>query len=281
MEFTLPDPGPVNPEFARPASRADLERAAAALAARGFAAHVADSGKEARRLVLEALPEGAEVHIALSETMRALGLTAEIDESGRYDSVRAKLNALDRETQASERRKLGAAPDYMLGSAHAITDDGVVVVGSGSGSQLGAYAYAAGSVILVVATTSSCATRPRPCAASASTRSRVSSPACRTRGTRAPCSPRCSRCISSPAAASGSSCCRRRSASDLPAAIAACRDGAYPRRMALRWLTGFGAFWVAFPAVSAGGPAYLVPIGLGFVAWAALVAYAADEPVRR
>jgi hypothetical protein len=38
----------------------------------------------------------------------------------------------------------------MLGSAHAITDDGTVVVGSGSGSQLGAYAYAAGSVILVV-----------------------------------------------------------------------------------------------------------------------------------
>ena len=47
-------------------------------------------------------------------------------------------------------RKLGAAPDYIVGSAHAITDDGVVMVGSGSGSQLGAYAYAAGSVILVV-----------------------------------------------------------------------------------------------------------------------------------
>lgn len=47
-------------------------------------------------------------------------------------------------------RKLGAAPDYIVGSAHAITDDGVILVGSGSGSQLGAYAYAAGSVILVV-----------------------------------------------------------------------------------------------------------------------------------
>jgi hypothetical protein len=47
-------------------------------------------------------------------------------------------------------RKLGAAPDYLVGSAHAITDDGVVLVGSGSGSQLGAIAYAAGAVILVV-----------------------------------------------------------------------------------------------------------------------------------
>ena len=47
-------------------------------------------------------------------------------------------------------QKLGAAPDYILGSAHAVTDDGEIVVGSGSGSQLGAYAYAGGHVILVI-----------------------------------------------------------------------------------------------------------------------------------
>jgi len=47
-------------------------------------------------------------------------------------------------------RKLAAAPDYIVGSAHAVTDSGEIIVGSGSGSQLGAYAYAAGRVILVV-----------------------------------------------------------------------------------------------------------------------------------
>jgi hypothetical protein len=31
-------------------------------------------------------------------------------------------------------RKLGAAPDYIHGSAHAVTDVGEIVVGSGSGS---------------------------------------------------------------------------------------------------------------------------------------------------
>jgi L-lactate utilization protein LutC len=150
MAFTLPDPGPPNLEFERPADRARLERTAAALADRGFNAQVADSAEHARRLVLEAIPEGSEVHIALSETMREIGITSEIDESGRYDSIRLRLNALDRETQGRERRKLGAAPDYIVGSAHAITDDGEVIVGSGSGSQLGAYAYAGGHVILVV-----------------------------------------------------------------------------------------------------------------------------------
>ena len=150
MAFTLPDPGPPNLDFERPADRAHLERTAAALTARGFKAQVADSGEQARQLVLGAIPEGSEVHIALSETMREIGITEEIDESGRYDSVRARLSVLDRETQGREMRKLGAAPDYIVGSAHAITDDGEIVVGSGSGSQLGAYAYAGGHVILVV-----------------------------------------------------------------------------------------------------------------------------------
>jgi len=100
--------------------------------------------------VLEAIPPGAEVHVALSETMRELGITAEIDQSGRYDSVRSRLTALDRATQARQMAKLGAAPDYIAGSAHAVTDAGEIIVGSGSGSQLGAHAYAAGHVILVI-----------------------------------------------------------------------------------------------------------------------------------
>jgi LUD domain len=150
MTITLPDPGPPNLEFERPADRPHLERTAAALGARGFNAQVADSAEHARQLVLEAIPEGAEVHLALSETLRELGVASEIDESGRYDSVRSRLNALDRQTQSREMRKLGAAPDYIVGSAHAVTDDGEIIVGSGSGSQLGAYAYAGGNVILVI-----------------------------------------------------------------------------------------------------------------------------------
>ena len=150
MSFTLQDPGPPNTEFEQSADRAQLDRTAVALSARGFKAQVADSAVRARELVLAAIPEGAEVHIALSETMRELGITDEIDTSGRYDSIRARLGAMGRETQDREMRKLGAAPDYIVGSAHAVTEDGQIVVGSGSGSQLGAYAYAGGLVILVV-----------------------------------------------------------------------------------------------------------------------------------
>lgn len=150
MNLTWPDPGQPNLEFERPADRARLERTAAALASRGFGVHIADSVKEARRLALEAIPDGAEVHTALSETIRELGIAADIDESGRYDSIRSRISTLDRQTQGREMRKIAAAPDYIIGSAHAVTDAGEIIVGSGSGSQLGSYAYAAGHVILVI-----------------------------------------------------------------------------------------------------------------------------------
>ena len=58
--------------------------------------------------------------------------------------------AMDRETQGREIRKLVAAPDFMLGSVAAVTEDGTLVAASATGSQLGAYAAGAGRLILVV-----------------------------------------------------------------------------------------------------------------------------------
>ena len=107
MSFVLPDPGAPNAEFERPADPARLERVSLALQARGFKAQVAASGAEARQIVLDGIPLGAEVHTALSQTVIGVGIASEIDESGRYDSLRVKLAQLDRETQAREMRKLG------------------------------------------------------------------------------------------------------------------------------------------------------------------------------
>jgi len=190
MAFTLPDPGSPNVEFEHPADRPRLERTAAALTDRGFKVQIANTAEHARELVLGAIPEGSEVHIALSETMRELGITKEIDESGRYDSIRARLNALDRETQGREMRKLGAAPDFIIGSAHAITDDGQIVVGSGSGSQLGAYAYAGGNVILVVGHQKLVADLDEGLRASANTACQGNTRVCKASATREACSPR-------------------------------------------------------------------------------------------
>ena len=96
------------------------------------------------------LPAGAEVFTQTSITVETTGLAKEINESGRYQSVRNALNSMNPQTQAREMRKLGAAPDFAVGSAHAVTKKGTVIIASNTGSQLPAYAYGAGTLIWVV-----------------------------------------------------------------------------------------------------------------------------------
>lgn len=137
-------------EFARPASEEELKRAAAALEAHGIQVLVVQNGIEAKRLALEMVPAGSEVSTGASITLETIGVLAEIEQSGRYNAVRPRLRSMDRATQAREMRKLGNVPDYMLGSVHALTEDGSLLIASLTGSQLSPYANGAGKVILVV-----------------------------------------------------------------------------------------------------------------------------------
>src|SRR5204863_7944331 len=107
-------------------------------------------GAEAKRMFFELIPEGSEVFLGASVTLETLGIKDEIDKSGKYDSIRPKMFAMNRETQGREIRKLGGAPDFTAGSVHAVTEDGHVLIASNTGSQLSPYASSAGKVIWVV-----------------------------------------------------------------------------------------------------------------------------------
>lgn len=138
------------PAFPTSASADPLERVAEKLRSNNIEAIVVDTRDEARDLVIGMVPERAEVHSGKSKTIEDLGLFKVFMESGRYDAIRPKLYAMDRATQGREMRKLGAVPDYELGSVAAITEDGALIVASATGNQIAAYAGGAGRVILVV-----------------------------------------------------------------------------------------------------------------------------------
>jgi LUD domain len=141
-----------NPEFSRLASDEQIATTVAALNAHGLATIVVSTGAEAKDKVLEMLPVGAEVFTSLSRTLEVTGLDAAINESGRYDAIRPKLAKFDRKTQRREMKKAAAAPDFVVGSVHAITANGELLAASGSGSQLGHFAYEAAKVIWVAGT---------------------------------------------------------------------------------------------------------------------------------
>ena len=139
-----------NKEFTRLATDAQIARTAQALESNNIHTIVVDTGEEARKLVFELVPEGAEVLANISKTLEKLGITEAIDKSGRYDAVRPKVLALDRKTQANEIRILRSHPTYIIGSVHAVTEKGQVLTASFVGNQLGAYAYGSAKVIWVI-----------------------------------------------------------------------------------------------------------------------------------
>jgi hypothetical protein len=138
--------------FGTAADDARVRRTAAALESNGITVLRAADAAEAKRIVLDLIPEGSQVHHGASMSLDASGITNEIDKSGRYQPIRARIFSMDRKTQADEIRRLGAAPDVMLGSVHAVTESGSLLAASMGGSQLGPYVSGAGRVILVVGT---------------------------------------------------------------------------------------------------------------------------------
>jgi hypothetical protein len=105
---------------------------------------------EARKLVGSLLADGAEVYNNTCRTLEAIGVAYDIERSGRYQPLRLRLYRMDREMQQREMRTLAASPDYVVGSVHALTEGGSLLVASASGSQLGPLVSGAAHVIFVI-----------------------------------------------------------------------------------------------------------------------------------
>jgi acyl-CoA hydrolase len=128
-----------------------LQATVVALEEHGFSVEVVGDLDAARQAVLARIPEGSSVMTNASVTLDQTGIADAInDGAGRWESARNKMFALDFATQAQQMKAIGGQPDYALGSVHAITADGTLVIASASGSQLASYAWGAANVIFAV-----------------------------------------------------------------------------------------------------------------------------------
>ncbi len=138
--------------FATLADEGSVQRATAALESNGMTVIRAADAADAKRIVLDLIPDGSEVHHGASETLETTGIADAVASSGRFEAIRPRIWSMDRRTQADDIRRMTASPDVMLGSVHAVTETGSLITASNGGSQLGPYASGAGRVILVVGT---------------------------------------------------------------------------------------------------------------------------------
>lgn len=138
-------------DYSKPASDEELKKAKKALEENGFKVKILDNLGEARKEVAETIPEKSEVFTATSVTLVDSKIDEDINNSGKYVSVRDKFYALMGDPDKKlEMRRIGAASDYTLGSVHAVTQDGQLVIASATGSQMPNYVFGASNVIWVV-----------------------------------------------------------------------------------------------------------------------------------
>jgi hypothetical protein len=136
--------------FTDPAPAPRLERAAAALTAHGFTVEILDDAAAARTRINDLIPPGASVFTGASETLRLSGIDDDINTSGRYDAIKTRAHGLDRVRDLAEIWRLMSTPDVIVGSVHAVTETGSLVIASASGSQLPGYAGGALRAIWIV-----------------------------------------------------------------------------------------------------------------------------------
>jgi hypothetical protein len=137
-------------EFAQVNSMDRIAAVVEALEHNGIRALAVQSGNEARKTVASLIPDGAEVFNNTSRTLESIGVADDIERSGRFVPLRVRLFQMDREMQAREIRTLAASPEYVVGSVHAVTEGGSLLIASASGSQLGPIVSGAERVIFVI-----------------------------------------------------------------------------------------------------------------------------------
>ncbi len=135
------------------ASQESINKTLQALIANGFQSEVAENRTEALERIKALIPKDASVHNGSSTTLQEIGYIDYL-KSGTHGWNNLHANILaesDPKKQAVLRRE-SAFSDYYLGSVHALSETGEMVIASNSGSQLPHLVFTSPNIILVVGT---------------------------------------------------------------------------------------------------------------------------------
>ena len=121
------------------------------LTTNGFQAEVVENRAEALEIIKALIPKGASVHNGSSITLQEVGYIDLLkSDDHEWNNLHATILAeTDKEKQAKLRRE-SAFSDYYLGSVHALSETGEMVIASNSGSQMPHLVFTSPNIILIV-----------------------------------------------------------------------------------------------------------------------------------
>lgn len=121
------------------------------LKANGFLPILASTKEEAFKKIQELIPNDASVMNGTSATLREIGYVDHLKEGKHnWDNLHEKVLAEKDPEKQNKLRKHSVISDFYLGSAHAVTKNGEILIASNTGSQLPHLVFTSQDIILVV-----------------------------------------------------------------------------------------------------------------------------------
>ena len=133
------------------ASTESITKTTTALKANGFNPIIVNTKEEALAKIKELIPAGASVMNGSSQTLSQIGFVdyLKAGQHGWNNLHEAIIKETD-ETKKAELRKQSSLSDFYLGSAHALSENGELIIASASGSQLPHLVFTSQNIILVI-----------------------------------------------------------------------------------------------------------------------------------
>lgn len=140
-------------EFDKLASTKTVEKTKKALKEKGYQVFVVDRGSDALEKIKSLIPSGASVMNGSSVSLETIGYQDYLKNgNGGWVDLHKKVDAESDPQKRSEVRKEATISDFYLGSVHALTTDGQMIIASNTGSQLPSIAYNSTNLIFVIGT---------------------------------------------------------------------------------------------------------------------------------
>jgi L-lactate utilization protein LutC len=130
-----------------------LQKTIEAVRARGVIVTLVETKEAALAHLQTLVPAGVSVMTGASITLQQIGFEPLLL-GGKHPWQYLKAGILAEKDPAHQLalRKQATLADYFLGSAHAISETGEILIASATGSQLGAYAYSSTNIVWVAGT---------------------------------------------------------------------------------------------------------------------------------
>lgn len=135
------------------ASKETIRKTMEALDGRNVHSYFVDSKEDALKRVINLIPSGKEVMTGGSTTLDQIGFT-EMLKSGKHPWKNLKDRILSEKDPAKQidLRKISVTADYFIGSVHAVTENGEILIVNGTGSSIPSNAFSSDNVIWIVGT---------------------------------------------------------------------------------------------------------------------------------